>query len=161
MKKNRIIVVATEAEATLARKTWQAHGIVVTGVGALNVIKTLKNYPPEENEIINFGYAGSNNLPKGTPCVVSQAGLHHLTMFQSPTYRCQKWQEEIEPFENRKMTEADCYTSSDFVTKTKIREPALFDMELAIILALGFDTMAIKIVSDNLNEKDYDEFVGN
>lgn len=161
MKKNRIIVVATEAEAELARRNWQTHEIVRTGVGILNVIKTLRNYHPEETEIINFGYAGSNNLPKGALCIVNQAGLHHLTEFESPIYKCQKWEEELEPFENRKMIESDCYTSSDFVTMTNIKEPALFDMELATILALGFDAMAIKIVSDNLNEKDYDEFVAN
>lgn len=160
MNKKRIIVVATEKEAAEARKRWQAHEIVVTGVGPLNVIRTLKKFNPDKVEILNFGYAGSNFIPIGTLCLIGRAGLHHQTEFASPMLWCAKWHEEAEALD-RRLTAADCFTSCDFVTKTKIRSDAVFDMELAIILALGFDTMAIKIVSDNLNEKDYDEYVGN
>jgi hypothetical protein len=51
-----------------------------------------------------------------------------------------------------------CYTSNDFVLQTNIKEPVVFDMELAYILALGFKNVeSIKIVSDNLSLKEYEE----
>ena len=51
-----------------------------------------------------------------------------------------------------------CYTSADFVTHTDIKEPCVFDMELAFILALGYrNIQAIKVVSDNLDKKQYDK----
>ena len=54
-----------------------------------------------------------------------------------------------------------CYTSNDFILKTNIKEPCVFDMELAYICALGFKNVeSIKIVSDNLSLKEYDEKVG-
>ena len=50
-----------------------------------------------------------------------------------------------------------CYTSNDFVLETKIKDPVVFDMELAYILALGFEEVeSIKIVSDNLSLKEYE-----
>ena len=49
-----------------------------------------------------------------------------------------------------------CYSSTDFTTQSKIDHPALFDMELAAIAAMGFNkVMSIKMVSDKL---DYDQY---
>ena len=54
--------------------------------------------------------------------------------------------------------ETICLTSCDFVLKTEIKEPVVFDMELAFILAMGFRSVkSIKIVSDNLSLKQYEE----
>lgn len=51
-----------------------------------------------------------------------------------------------------------CYTSNDFVLNTDIKEPCVFDMELAYIMALGFKRVkSIKIVSDNLSIKEYEQ----
>ena len=56
------------------------------------------------------------------------------------------------------MNHAKCYTSIDFVTETKIKEPVIFDMELAFIAGMGFEHIrAVKKVSDNLSLKEYEE----
>ena len=53
---------------------------------------------------------------------------------------------------------ACCMTSNDFVLSTSIKEPVVFDMELAYILAMGFKSVkSIKVVSDNLNLKEYNK----
>ena len=46
----------------------------------------------------------------------------------------------------------------EFVEEYKLTDPVVFDMELAYILALGFKKVeSIKIVSDNLSLKEYEE----
>ena len=50
-----------------------------------------------------------------------------------------------------------CLTSTDFVLKSDV-EDCLFDMELAYIMALGFENViAYKYVSDNLDLQEYRE----
>ena len=53
----------------------------------------------------------------------------------------------------------DLFITKNYATlKTNIKEPCVFDMELAYILALGFKRVeSIKIVSDNLSLKQYEE----
>ena len=60
-----MIVVATDTEYKLAKKRFKHHIIIKTGVGGINVVKTLKSLP-KWLKITNFGYVGSNNLPKGS-----------------------------------------------------------------------------------------------
>ena len=57
-----IIVVATDEERKLAEKDFKGHKIIQTGVGGVNIYRTLKNVP-RWRKIVNYGYAGSNNIP--------------------------------------------------------------------------------------------------
>ena len=140
----KLIVVATDEEYKLAQKRFKGQKIVKTGVGGINVIETLKHYP-RSLKIVNFGYVGSNNIPIGTEVYVGSCKLYHPNVnYQEPTYILDG--------------NVKCYTSNDFVLQTEIKEPCVFDMELAYICALGFKRIeSIKIVSDNLSLKEYEE----
>ena len=145
-----MIVVATDEEYKLARKRFKWHIIIKTGVGGINVIEKLKRVP-KWLKITNFGYVGSNNIPIGTELNVDYCGMYHPNV----SYR-----EKMYKLRNRHYNEFKvvCFTSSDFVTKCEIKEPVIFDMELAYIRALGFKKLeSIKIVSDNLDLKQYEE----
>ena len=52
-----------------------------------------------------------------------------------------------------------CYTSTDFVVKTGIKEPCVFDMELAYICSMFDKVKSIKVVSDNLDLHTYEECI--
>lgn len=142
----KLIVVATDEEYELALKRFDDNMIIKTGVGAINVIQKLKDIP-KDIPIINFGYAGSNNIPIGTEIKIGQSKLYHPNVkYEEISYKL---------CDNESTT---CYTSNDFVLQTDIKDPVVFDMELAYILALGFtDVTSIKIVSDNLSLKEYEE----
>lgn len=138
------IVVATEDELALVGDCPRDQ-CIVTGVGALNVIRALMDVDRNE-PILNIGYAGSNSIPVGTKIHVGSCQLYHPNAdFDSPIYDLHG----VIP----------CFTSSDFVIHTNIEDPCVFDMELAYILAMGFKNVeADKIVSDNL---DYNEYMAN
>lgn len=120
-------------------------------MGGLNVIRTLKKYP-KWIPITNFGYVGSNTIPIGTEVNVCISYLHHPNVdYEEPIYHLKFKDPE---------TDVICLTSNDFVLETNIKEPVVFDMELAYILALGFKNVeSIKIVSDNLSLKTYKETI--
>lgn len=145
-----MIVVATDEEYKLAKKRFKHHLIIKTGVGGINVIRTLKHFP-KWLKIINFGYVGSNVIPIGTELTIDYCGLWHPKVdYKEKIYKLKNKQDNI--FKNV------CFTSSDFVTECDIKEPVVFDMELAYILALGFKNVeSIKIVSDNLSLSQYEE----
>ena len=138
-----MIVIAAENERKLAEE--YGDDIIITGVGPLNVIKTLHTLD-RNTPILNIGYTGSNKLPVGTKVEVGYSRLYHPNVdFLEPTYRLGE-------------SDITCYSSNDFVLQTDIEEPAVFDMELAYILALGFTNVrSIKIVSDNLDIKEYEK----
>ena len=145
-----MIVVATNEEYILAKKRFKRHIIIKTGVGGINVIRKLKRLP-KWLKITNFGYAGSNVLPIGTELTIDYCGLWHPNVdYKEKIYKLKNKKENI--YKNV------CFTSNDFVTECKIKEPCVFDMELAYICALGFKNIeSIKIVSDNLSLKEYEE----
>ena len=146
--KMTIIVVATEIEYELAKRRFKHKKIIQTGVGPLNTIHSLRKIP-KWVKIINFGYAGSNNIPIGTEVSVGfSAGYHKNVQYLEPAYVTDDTESDIW-----------CYTSNDFVLqKPKTTQPCLFDMELAYIMALGFKHVrSIKIVSDNLSLEQYEE----
>lgn len=149
-----IIVVAELEEITLLDETsWNNLDarVIVTGVGMMNTIRALENVSRDEN-ILNIGYAGSNKLEKGKLYAVSKSSTHHsLAKFNEEPI-------ELETKLFKDLENAPCYTAADFVTSTEIEEPALFDMELAAIAAMGFNkVMSIKKVSDTLNYQEYKE----
>ena len=147
-----IIVVATDEEYKLAKERFKGHRIIQTGVGGINVYQTLKHVS-RWRKITNFGYVGSNNIPVGTEVKIFECRLYHPTVeYLEPAYLldCNLLDRNL----------VDCYTSSDFITKTEITEPCVFDMELAYICAMGFKRVeSIKIVSDNLSLHEYEENV--
>ena len=135
------IVIASEYEKKLIDDSLKGE-VIVTGVGALNVIKSLQNVDRNE-KIYNIGYAGSNMLSKGSKVTIGRVKAYHPNItFDEPKYAL-----------NGEIT---CYTAGDFVTSTDIKEPCVFDMELAVILAMGFtDVVSEKVVSDNLSSKEF------
>lgn len=143
-----IVVVATKEEERLARERFKNNLIIKTGVGGLNVIRTLKHIPKWQ-KILNFGYAGSNCIPVGKEVKVGKCKLYHPNV---------KYRERAYYLNG----DTTCFTSTDFVTETKVKKPCLYDMELAFICAMGFkEVEAIKIVSDNLSLKQYEEEIKN
>lgn len=141
-----IVVVATKEEYKLAKQRFKHKRIIQTGVGGINVIQKLKRIP-KWVKIINFGYAGSNNIPIGTEVKVRWCKLYHPNVdYEERTF-------VLSVHEG-----VPCYTSNDFVLETNINQPSVFDMELAYILALGFKKVeSIKIISDNLSLEQYEE----
>lgn len=144
---NKLIVIAEKDEFPLVEKLgYKGIPMLITGVGALNVIEALKDVP-KDTEIINVGYAGSNCLPVGQFYQVRTVTMHHpVAEYLEPTYKCV---ELDEMFESHK-----CYTCCDFMDPGKAS--GLFDMELAYIMALGFrNVRSFKYVSDNMDIKEY------
>lgn len=150
-----LIVIAEKEELKLVEELgYGDEPILITGVGGINVINALKNIPKNEL-IINVGYAGSNNLNIGTRVAVSVVKtLHEKANFTEQSKCCFCHVQTENDFD---VVVAPCYTSTDFVTKTKIKEDCVFDMELAFICSLFDKVCAIKVVSDNLNKKQYKE----
>lgn len=147
-----LIVIAEKEELKLVEELgYSGYPILITGVGGMNVIEALKNLP-RDTEIMNIGYCGSNNIEIGTKVSVASVHTHHEKA-------------DFEEFANHCFitknhdTIAPCYTSTDFVTKTKIKEPCVFDMELAYICAMFGRVWSIKVVSDNLNKKEYNKTI--
>lgn len=139
-----MIVLAMREELKLVPEDLAGEPVLIIGPGAVNVIRALKDVPRAE-KIYNFGYVGSNVLPVGTRCRIGKVAMYH------PTARIN---------DRTFMLNGDvpCYTAGDFVTHTEITEPCVFDMELAVILALGFaNVTSLKIVSDNLSTKEFEE----
>lgn len=148
-----LIVIAEKEELKLVEELGlQDEPIIITGVGAINVLNALKNIPKDEN-IINVGYAGSNNLNIGTRVAVSVVKtLHEKANFTEQSKCCYVQTKNYDVV-------APCYTSTDFVTKAEIKEDCVFDMELAFICSLFDNVWALKVVSDNLNKEEYNEKV--
>ena len=145
-----IVVIAAENERKLVKELgYDKYPIIVTGIGGVNVIRALKNVSKDE-EIVNIGYAGSNHLPIGEKVIVGMSALLH----ESVDYK-----EEMSKTVDYPNSKTICYTSTDFVTKTNIKEPCVFDMELAYICAMFDKVKSIKHISDNLDIHSYEQCV--
>ena len=130
--------------------------IIVTGVGAINVMSTLRDIP-RNAQIINIGYAGSANYEMGSVVCVTEAKLNHpcvnypepqLLLNTAPS----RWLKA-----SSECLDSICYSNTDFVLQSDYKD-CVFDMELAYIAAMGFENLvALKIVSDNLSLHDYRE----
>ncbi len=140
-----MIVVATAEEKEHIQSLYGDKEILVTGVGALNVYKSL-NGISRNTPILNLGYAGSNNIPIGSIVSVGESRLYHPNVdYCEDAYQL-----------NGKVL---CLTSCDFVLCSEEKN-CVFDMELAFILAMGFKHVrSYKKVSDSLNMNEYIENV--
>jgi len=155
-----LVVIAEKEEMKLVKELgYDKYPVLITGVGALNIIDALKDLP-KNMTLINIGYAGSKNLEPGKFYSVNTVSLYHPNVnYHEPVY-CLGWI----PYSCNDKTDEEkvylpkrCLTGTDFVLKSDI-EDCLFDMELAYIPALGFENViAYKYVSDNLDLQEYRE----
>ena len=155
----KYIIMAEEGERPLLDKVCEELGldlsgieIIFTGVGAINIIRSLQHLD-HEAELINVGYAGSANFDLGTWVNVSEVRLNHPNVtYPEPTL-------ELSEISCQKSTikRAVCYSNCDFVLASDYKD-CVFDMELAFIAALGFKNLhSLKYVSDNLSLHAYHE----
>ena len=150
----KYILIAEEGERDLIAKylpdcNWP---VVITGVGAINVIQSLRDLP-REAEVLNIGYAGSSNFELGTVVEVTEVRLNHPNVtYPEPVLQLKPFDDGLWPIAQQK---AVCYSNCDFVLQSDYHD-CVFDMELAFICGLGFtDVRALKIVSDNLSLHEY------
>lgn len=130
--------------------------IVVTGVGAINVLHTLRELP-KDAIIVNIGYAGSANYAIGSAVCVNEVRLNHpCVSYPEPELPlCLLPKDYLK--ESVDCIESVCYSNTDFVLQSDYTD-CVFDMELAYIAAMGFEQLSsLKIVSDNLSLHTYRE----
>jgi len=144
------ILIAEEGERNLIQKYLPncTYPVVVTGVGAINIIQSLRDLP-REAAVLNIGYAGSANFDIGTVVEVTEVRLNHPNVtYPEPTLKLQPIGGGLWPIADK---QAVCYSNCDFVLQSDYQD-CVFDMELAFIAAQGFAAVsALKIVSDNLS----------
>ena len=145
-----MIVIAEEGERALAEKWFPGQEVLVTGVGALNILRSLRNVPLD-TPLINIGYVGSANYEIGSMVEVGEVKLCHPNVtYEEPTYHLRQGLAE-EYGISVAHKDVPIFTNVDFVLASKERD-CVFDMELAFIVGMGFtDVRALKIVSDNLS----------
>ncbi len=139
--------------------------LVITDVSRNGITSALVNLNCKYNInykdyiAINIGMVGSNNLKVGEVVMATKSFGYHfnLTPFGDPLYHALNSPFNLEKIDGIKG--AICYTSDGFVLKTDIKEDAIFDMELNAIVNFPFKKYySIKVVSDSLNNKEYDNF---
>ena len=154
--KKTLILIAEEGERSLVARYLppMEADVLVTGVGAFNILRSLRNVPLD-TPLLNIGYAGSSNFAIGTPVEVSEVRLNHPQVtYPEPSFPLCPLALELPETAQK----AVCYSGTDFVTSSDYRD-CVFDMELAFIAGLGFTQLsALKIVSDNLSLHDYRAF---
>lgn len=156
----KYIVIAEEGERPLIDKVrqelgvaWPEAEVIVTGVGAINIIRSLQGLD-REAELLNIGYAGSANFDLGSWIEVTEVRLNHPNVtYAEPVL-------EAYPLplpEGKGVKKAVCYSNCDFVLASDYKD-CVFDMELAFIASLGFAKLhSLKYVSDNLSLHAYHE----
>lgn len=149
-----MIIIAEEGERQLAEKYFPGQEVMVTGVGALNIMRSLRTLPLD-TPIINIGYVGSANFEIGSLVEVGRVSLCHPNVsYPEPEFHLRQGlaAEYGIPVAH---IDVPIFTNVDFVLASKERD-CVFDMELAFICGMGFtDVRAIKIVSDNLSLHEY------
>ena len=149
----KYIFMAEEGEHVLLDQVREQLGLdlsdatlVYTGVGAINIIRSLHDLD-REAEVYNIGYAGSANFDLGSWVEVTEVRLNH------PNVTYPEPELKLEPIglSHQQVKQAVCYSNCDFVLASDYKD-CVFDMELAFIAALGFKHLhSLKHVSDNLS----------
>ena len=157
----KLVVIAEKEELKLVEELGYGGGqVLITGVGAMNVINALKDLP-KDMTIVNIGYAGSKDLEPGKYYAIDSVSMYHPNVNYPEKEVCLGMHYTV-AYENEERFNANekivsCYTSNDFVLETD-KKGCVFDMELAFIAALGFENLvAVKYVSDNLDLQEYRE----
>lgn len=153
----KYVIMAEEGERSLLDKACVQTGldlgdaqVIFTGVGAINVIRSLQHLD-REAEVYNVGYAGSANFDIGTWVEVTEVRLNH------PNVTYAEPELKVEDLKLKGTKQAVCYSNCDFVLASDYKD-CVFDMELAYIAALGFKHLhSLKYVSDNLSLHAYHE----
>lgn len=120
---------------------------VITGYGEYYTLKTIikmfeKNVFKKGDKFFNVGFCGANTHNVGEVVIVGKSCREKPSNFaKDKTYTLDK------------KSKVKCYSSSDFVEKTDHK--GIFDMELYMLTTIFPKIKAIKIVSDNLNLKQY------
>ena len=149
----KYIVMAEEGERVLLDQAREQLGLdlsdatlIYTGVGAINIIRTLQDLD-REAELYNIGYAGSANFDLGTWVEVTEVRLNHPNVtYPEPELKLSAISRQLSA-----VRQAVCYSNCDFVLASDYKD-CVFDMELAYIAALGFKNLhSLKYVSDNLS----------
>lgn len=153
----KYIFMAEEGEHVLLDQVREQLGLdlsdatlVYTGVGAINIIRSLQDLD-REAEVYNIGYAGSANFDLGSWVEVTEVRLNH------PNVTYPEPELKLEPIglSNQQVKQAVCYSNCDFVLASDYKD-CVFDMEVAFIAALGFKHLhSLKHVSDNLSLHTY------
>ena len=153
----KYIFMAEEGEHVLLDQVREQLGLdlsdatlVYTGVGAINIIRSLQDLD-REAEVYNIGYAGSANFDLGSWVEVTEVRLNH------PNVTYPEPELKLKPIglSNQQVKQAVCYSNCDFVLASDYKD-CVFDMELAFIAALGFKHLhSLKHVSDNLSLHTY------
>ena len=139
--------------------------LVITDVSRNGITSALVNLNCKYNInykdyiAINIGMVGSNNLKVGKVVMATKSFGYHfnLTPFGDPLYHALNSPFNLEKVDGIK--NVTCYTSDGFVLKTDIKEDAIFDMELNAIVNFPFKKYySIKVVSDSLNNNEYNKF---
>jgi hypothetical protein len=130
--------------------------IIVTGVGAINVMRSLRDIP-RDVVLINIGYAGSANYAIGSIVSVVESRLNHpCVTYPEPTLKLLPVPDEYLQHP-QDCIQSVCYSNTDFVLQSDYQD-CVFDMELAYIAAMGFaHVCSLKVVSDNLSLHAYRE----
>lgn len=130
--------------------------VMVTGVGAINVMHALRDLP-RDTQLINIGYAGSANFDIGSAVVVTESRLNHPAVQYPEPELCLKSVPATYLRAPEQCISTVCYSNTDFVLQSDYKD-CVFDMELAYIAGMGFEHLSsIKIVSDNLSLHTYRE----
>ena len=139
------IICAEENEAKNIKFDCSKAILHIIGPGLFNILKTPRIGIKEDDIVLNIGYAGSNLFKPGEVFSVVTAQrlnpsktIKEEKLFLFPVY----------------FLGADCYTADDFVESSS-KELPLVDMELYYLSLIYPGIRAIKIVSDNLNYKNY------
>ena len=160
----KFIVMAEEGERPLIDKAREELGldlgdteILFTGVGAINIIRSLQHLD-REAEVYNIGYAGSANFDLGSWVEVTEVRLNHPNVtYPEPELKLSALRDSGISIARYPEKRAVCYSNCDFVLASDYTD-CVFDMELAFIAALGFKHLhSLKYVSDNLSLHAYHE----
>ena len=160
----KFIVMAEEGERPLIDKAREELGldlgdteILFTGVGAINIIRSLQHLD-REVEVYNIGYAGSANFDLGSWVEVTEVRLNHPNVtYPEPELKLSALRDSGISVARYPEKRAVCYSNCDFVLASDYKD-CVFDMELAFIAALGFKHLhSLKYVSDNLSLHAYHE----
>lgn len=138
-----IILAAMEKEAAQIKTK---APILVTGIGACNVTKTLfENKARLDGKvIINVGYAGSTKYNVGKVLSVNK-----VRRFE-PSRTIEEPMFTLQPY----LFDCDiCLTADNFVEEAC--DAPIIDMELYYIRNILENVISFKIISDNLNYKEY------
>jgi len=104
--------------------------------------------------IMVFGPVGSNTIPIGAEVYVSESRWISSKLSDRPPVKLERPCFDCAPDFG-----VPCYTSDKFVTKTDIKEPAVFDKVLAYLIRDGFNVVSSwRVVSDNLSKEQFKKF---